>query len=263
MKIRGASVLVTGASAGIGEATAVHAARSGARAVVLVARTREKLERVAAEVRAIGAEAHVLACDVGDPEAVQAMAEAAPEVDIVINNAGMGRWVALEDTTPEELAAMTAVPYTAGFLVSRAFLPGMLARRRGHLAFVNSPACMVGIPGAAGYGAARWAVRGLAEVLRSDLKGTGVGVTHFIVGKVSSTYFENNPDSEGRIPAISSMIPTLTPQETARRLLGAVDRNRGQLVTPLQLWGFYVLNQWSPWLVRSLIQSTGWKRDPA
>jgi short-subunit dehydrogenase len=263
MDIAGRTVLITGASSGIGAAAARAAARRGAR-VLLVARHRERLARVRAEVRSIGGFADVYAVDLSNPLAVgDTMAtllddHGAP--DVLVNNAGAGRWLAVEETPPEEALAMMAAPYLAAFYVTQALLPEMIARRSGHIVNVNSPAALVPIPGAAGYTAARWALRGFTAALRAELAGTRIGVTQFTPGKVSSDYFLHNPGSEERIPAISRWIPVLSPDEAAERMWDAVRARRADVTVPAMLSFLRVAHHWFPSLVERLVWSTGWRR---
>ncbi|KPV49409.1 short-chain dehydrogenase, partial [Kouleothrix aurantiaca] len=116
MQIRGSTILITGASSGIGAAFAQAAARMGAR-VVLLARNAAALETVAGAIRASGGSAHVFPADLTDPAAVEAVvARILAEVgtpDIVVSNAGSGRWLFAEETPPAEAAAMVAMPYLA------------------------------------------------------------------------------------------------------------------------------------------------------
>ncbi len=260
MKLRGRLAVVTGASGGIGEATARLLARNGAR-TVLVARSREALESVAAGIRASGGEAHVVVADLGVPEAVVLLqrevlaADGVP--DLLVNNAGAGRWLFTEETSPEEAVGMMAVPYFAAFFATRAFLPGMLERGSGLIVNVNSPVGLMPWPGATGYAAARWALRGFTETLRQDLAGTGVDVMHFVPGKTSSDYFVHNPGSEERIPLIANVIPTLTPEEAAAELVGGVLRDAREVVAPFMLRLFQLLERPFPAPTRWLLRATG------
>ena len=151
MLIRGCAAVVTGASSGIGAATAVALACRGARAVVLLARTASALEEVAAEVRACGATSLPRAVDLADAAAVAEVAAAiqheigAP--DLIVNGAGAGRFLFVEETSAADAAAMMAVPYLAAFHVTRAFLPAMLARQSGHIVNVTSPAALLDLRG--------------------------------------------------------------------------------------------------------------------
>ena len=128
-------MLVTGASSGIGAATAKAMARAGGR-VVLLARRQEALDRVASEIRSAGAHAWTYAVDLTDADMVATVARRITEdlatPDIVVNNAGAGRWLFVDETTPAEALQMMAVPYFAAFNVTRAFLAEMLTRNSGH-----------------------------------------------------------------------------------------------------------------------------------
>jgi NAD(P)-dependent dehydrogenase (short-subunit alcohol dehydrogenase family) len=163
MKISGTTAVITGASYGIGAETAYALARAGAR-VVLLARTRAALDKVAANVPAAGGAAGVYPCDLTDPVAVNQTAEAiladVGVPDLLVHSAGAGRWLAIEETDPDEAVQMMAVPYFATFFVIRAFIPAMLRRNRGHIVVMNSPAAFCPWPGSIGYAAARAALRG-------------------------------------------------------------------------------------------------------
>ncbi|TVQ92192.1 MAG: SDR family NAD(P)-dependent oxidoreductase [Deltaproteobacteria bacterium] len=265
MKIEGRVALVTGASGGIGAATALALARAGASLVVLVARTESALEAVAERVEAAGGRARVAPCDLSDPTAIGELASAleaeAIQPQILVNNAGAGRWLAVDETPPEELLPMMQAPALAAFWVTRAFLPSMLSAGHGHILCVNSPAALVNFPGATGYSMSRWALRGFTEGLRADVAGTGVEVCHFVVGKVSSPYFDNNPGSEDRVPALSKLIGTLTPEQTADRIVASIRGGRRWVYTPLMLRLFHIQNHFFPWSVRWMLYASGWKRS--
>jgi short-subunit dehydrogenase len=263
MKVNGRTILITGASYGIGAALARAAARAGGQ-VVLLARTRDALDQVAAEVRAGGGQAHVYPVDLADPAAVERAAQAiqaqvgAP--DILVNNAGIGRWLFLEETDPAEAQAMMAAPYFAAFYVTRAFLPAMLRRGSGQIVNVNSPASLVAWPGATAYTAARWALRGFTEALRADLRGTGLRVTAVIPGKVSSTYFTHNPGTEERAPRIAKLLGTITPEQAAAEMLRGIEGDRRQIVLPGRYRLLYAIHRVWPGLVRWRAAATGARR---
>jgi short-subunit dehydrogenase len=264
VRIQGRLVVVTGASSGIGAATARALAEKGARRIVLVARSEEKLAAVADEVRGRGSAAYIFPFDLANTSELSGLAAAvrdeAGDPDILINNAGAGRWMFLESTTPDEILEMTAVPYLAAACLTAEFLPAMLARREGHVVNLTSPACFLPWPGASAYAVARWAMRGLSETLEADLTGTGVDVSLVAPGKVSSGYFEHNPGSEERIPGIGRLYRTLTPDEVARHIVAAIERRRRLVVRPrlLQLtvwWGRHF-----PWMVAPLVRMSGVRR---
>jgi len=266
MNLRGRLAVVTGASGGIGAATARLLAREGAK-VVLVARSHEALEAVAAEIRAAGGEAFAVSADLGAPGAVELLMRDVLGVhgvpDLLVNNAGAGRWLFTDETPPEEAVTMMAAPYFAAFFATRAFLPKMLERGSGTIVNVNSPVALMPWPGATGYAAARWALRGFTEALRQDLAGTGVGVMHFVPGKTSSAYFEHNPGAEERIPLVSKVIPTLTPEQAAAALVGGVGRDARSVVVPFMLRLFWIFERPFPRLTRWLLRATGTKHPRA
>jgi len=134
--IGGKLVLVTGASSGIGRATAELFAERGAR-LILLARNTELLEEVAAGIRERGAKAAAFSVDLSQAQDVEAVAERIRREqgipDIVVNNAGAGRWLPLVRTSLEEGRAMIELPYLAAFYVTRVFLPEMLQRGSGQI----------------------------------------------------------------------------------------------------------------------------------
>lgn len=263
MNIQGKLAFVSGASRGIGAATAKALATAGAK-VILSARTRTDLEKVAAEIQKAGGEAFVYPCNVGDHVAVGEMvAKIKTDLgvpDILVNNAGVGQWKFLEEITPEEALLMTQLPYLAAVYITQGFLNEMIARGSGHILNVNSPASMLGIPGSVTYSSARWALRGFSKTLHIDLKPHGIGVTNFVAGKVSSEYFNANPDSEERVPGISKLIGTMTPETTAGHIVNAIRRNKKDAFKPFMLWLIRGQLAVTPWLVQWLTTITGYKK---
>ncbi len=263
-QLRGSRVLITGASYGIGAATACAMARKGAK-VILWARTREALDAVASEIVAAGGEAAVFAVDLTDPAAVEAAARAVIEQvglpDMVVNNAGAGRWLSVDESTAADAVSAMAVPYFAAFSTTCAFLPGMLARGSGHVANVTSPAGFVPIAGATTYAVARWAIRGFTEQLTADLAGTGVRVTLVVPGLVDSSYFDHNPGALARVPGVVRRFsPTLTTEQVASALVRGVERNRRVVITPFVLRVMMFAHWLAPRPVAWLLRRTGWQR---
>ncbi|MBL8156150.1 MAG: SDR family oxidoreductase, partial [Anaerolineae bacterium] len=246
-------MLITGASSGIGAATAKLAAQEGAR-VVLVARSADKLAKVAGEIRSSGGQAYTYPADLTDWQAVSATAEQiATELgtpDVLFNNAGAGRWLYADETDLSEAVAMMAAPYFAAFFMTRALLPAMLQRDSGLIINMTSLAAFLTWPGATAYTAARWAVRGYSEALRADLSGTGVRTMLTCFAAVQSEYWTNNVGSEAHIPAAQKSIPMLSPEEAARAILMGIHQDRDFVTAPRMVKVIITMSQWFPGLMR-------------
>ena len=116
---------------------------------------------------------------------------------------------------------MMDVPYMGAFYTTRAFIEPMLARNSGHIINMTSAVGFFAFQGAVAYTAARWAMRGFSEGLRTDLRHTNIKVSLIAPGKVDSPYFTNNPNSVEKIPRISDILyKTLTPEEVAKMIYG-------------------------------------------
>ena len=116
------------------------------------------------------------------------------------------------------------------------------------------------VTGAIGYAGARWALRGFDAALRADLRGTGVGVTHLVPGKVSSEYFEHNPGAEQRIPRIARIVPTLTPAQVAEAICSALERERREVLVPPILRVLNAQARLAPRLTEWVVWRTGTRR---
>jgi len=252
--------VVTGASSGIGAATAKALAAKGWR-VVLVARRASRLAELAGEISAAGGEAIAEPLDAADGGAVLAMADrvraAWGSPSLVVNSAGAGVWRFLEETSPEQIVEMLGAPYLAAANTSAAFIADMLAAGRGLLVHVGSPASVMPWPGATAYTASRWALRGLHEALHMDLAGTGVRSSLVYFGEVSSEYFEANPDSHQHIPTIGAWIPVSTPERCAEVILRVVRRPRRVVFHPFAVRLMAWMAAISPAPTRWLIARTG------
>ncbi len=263
MEIRGTTALVTGASSGIGRATAQALGQHGAH-VLLLARSASGLELVAAAIRADGGTAEAHPVDLIDHAAVDLVFDRLDQrglqPNLLVNSAGAGRWLTTEETHPAEAVAMMGAPYFAAFFVTRRCLPAMLAARRGHLVNLNSPVARAGWPGAAGYTAARYALRGYTIALRYDLHGTGVGLTSVTPGKTASDYFDRNPGVLDRAPSINRLVPTVTPEQVAAAVVSGITHNRREVVLPAMLRVLFACNAVAPRLVEWIIQRTSWRR---
>ena len=176
--IAGRVAVVTGAGRGIGAATARALAEAKCR-VVLAARTREQIERQAAELAAGGHAAKAVVCDVTDEPSVTALAREAADlgqVVVLVNNAGAAESMPLARTSLEAWNRLLAVNATGAFLCTRAFLPGMLERKWGRIVNVASTAGLRGGKYFAAYAASKHALLGLTRSVAAEVAGTGVTV---------------------------------------------------------------------------------------
>lgn len=221
-------VLVTGASQGIGAAIARAYARErpGTR-LALVARNRRNLQAVAAECARLdprGAAA-AFGCDVTDEAAVARLARAVAKrfgpVDVLVNNAGAFAPARFEDTTVAAFDRMIAVNLRSAFLVTRAFLPAMVERRRGDILFMSSIAGLGAYPNAAAYCAAKFGLTGLAKVLRAETRDRGIRVCCLHPGATwTPSWAGSGVDPERLMPA----------EDVARAVLDVFDGSRRTVV---------------------------------
>ena len=176
MELAGASVIVTGASSGIGEAFARLAAREGAR-LVLAARRTARLEALAAELP----DAMVVTTDLRVPEQVDAMVAAAAErhggVDILVNNAGQGLHVPVEEVGLDDLQAVVELNLYAPLLAMQAVVPLMRSRGGGAIVNVSSNTTRMTIPGVGAYSATKSALNQLSATARAEWAGDGIAVS--------------------------------------------------------------------------------------
>jgi NADP-dependent 3-hydroxy acid dehydrogenase YdfG len=169
--------IVTGASSGIGEATARALAAAG-HPVVLGARRVERCEEIAAEIRERGGHAVAAQLDVGDLSSVGAFVKAAEAafgpIDVVVSNAGDVLPTTAVETDPDEFAAQVSVNLLAAQRLVAAVVPGMIERQQGDVVFVTSDVTRVPRPRMSSYVSSKWGLEGLARAMQLELEGTGV-----------------------------------------------------------------------------------------
>src|SRR5215208_7124385 len=237
-------VVITGASAGVGRATAQAFGRRGAR-VGLLARGRDGLEGAKAEVEAAGAKALVLPTDVSDAQAVEAAAGEVEErfgpIDVWVNNAMVSVFSPVNETTPEEFRRVTEVTYLGAVYGTLAALARMLPRDRGVVVQVGSALAYRSIPLQATYWGAKHALQGFTESLRCELlhDGSRVRVTMVQLPAVNTPQFGW---MKSRLPRKARPLPPVfQPEVAAEAIVWAADHERRELdvglSTAIAIWG--------------------------
>jgi NADP-dependent 3-hydroxy acid dehydrogenase YdfG len=230
MDLKGRIVFITGASAGIGAATALAFAAEGAR-LLLAARRAGKLAEVASTALARGAAAvHSIHLDVRNHRAVQQVIDELPEewaeIDVLVNNAGLSRGLdKLFTGKIEDWDEMIATNVMGLLYVSRAVVPGMVVRGRGHVVNLGSTAGELAYPNGAVYCGSKAAVRLINDGLRQELLGTPVRVTSVDPGMVETDFslVRFRGDAE-RAARVYTGITPLTPEDVAEAIVWAVKR---------------------------------------
>lgn len=224
-------VLVTGASRGIGRAIALSYAREGAQLIVS-GRNHADLEALAEEIRGLDTACEVIPTDLREPEEVENLVErsqtAFGQVDILVNNAGIGSWAPVSQLTLEQYNDMFNVNVRAVFLLTRAILPGMIARGMGHIINIASTSSRWTYPEGTVYCASKFAVLGFNEALAKEVRETGVSVTAICPGQVNTYLGDSGPEdwTEGM----------LEPEDVADVVIQVSTLPSRAIVTELVVW---------------------------
>ncbi len=219
-RLAGRTVMVTGASSGIGEATARAVAAKGAR-VLLVARRADELARVAREIEAAGGAAHAYACDLTDVAAVDAMVGAVLAehggVDMLVNNAGRSirRSLSLSYERVHDVERTVAINYVAPVRLVLAFLPGMVERGDGHVVNILTWGVQVKAPKFAAYIASKAALDTFSRIAGRETYGDGVTFTNVRLSLVRTDMI-GPTDAYRRTPA-------MTPEQAAAKVVRALE----------------------------------------
>ena len=247
MNISGSTVLLTGATGGIGHAIARALHAQGAK-LILTGRRTDVLEPLAAE---LGAQA--LAVDLTDRAALERLLEQAGDVEILVANAALPAAGRLDSFSTEEIDRALAVNLTAPILLAHALAPKMATRGAGHLLFVNSLSGRTATAGTSLYNASKFGLRGFAAALRPELAHSGVGVSSVFPGFIRDAGMF--ADANVRLPR---GVGTSSPEEVANAVVSAIERNRREvIVAPATMRASTVFSNLAPELAIKVARMAG------
>ncbi len=249
----GQSIIVTGASSGLGRAMTLQLAKAGAK-LGLIARRANLLDELAGEIRSLGGQVHFACADVADWEsltkAVHQIESVIGPTDILIANAGVGAPSPLEaEAHVREIGAMIRIN-TLGVVHSFAsVLPGMLGRGKGHLVAISSLAAYISFADEGGYSASKSAVNAYTASLREQVRSKGIRVTTICPGFITTPMTAGN---HGAMPGVMSAT------KASQKILAAITRGREIYNFPLITVALICLLNWLPgWILRRVITDLG------
>jgi uncharacterized protein len=238
-KFKGKVVLITGASSGIGRQTAIDFAENDAQTIILISRSKPKLEELEKILKTkFTSEIVVYPCDISKKAQVVEMGKEVLEkfghVDILVNNAGFGLYSKIQHQSIEEIESIIFTNYLGMVYCTKLFLNSMISERSGHIVNVASVAASFGIPGLAAYCASKYAMLGFSESLYHELHGTGVGISVVSPIGVKTNFFSNKSFRYGdQIPSYTRYM--LEPKTVSKAILTAAKSPRLEIIVP-----FYV-----------------------
>jgi NADP-dependent 3-hydroxy acid dehydrogenase YdfG len=256
----GRVAIITGASSGIGAATARALAHEGM-SVVLAARRFDRLAALADAIRRDGGRAHPIEVDVTSDADVDRLIDETRRIfgrlDVVICNAGYGHHGSLEDTTPDAMARLMDVNYMGTFLVARAALPHLKRQDQARLVIVSSIVGKRGIGWGGAYSATKFAQVGLAESLRAELVGTSVRVSVIVPVSTETEFREVMAREQGF--AVSGHGPRQSPERVAHAIVRTVRRPKPEVYPYAPSRLLTIVNALAPGLADRIIRRFGRK----
>jgi short-subunit dehydrogenase len=247
MQIQGSTVLLTGATGGIGHAIARALHGRGA-SLILTGRRIEVLDPLAEELGA-----RSIAVDLSRAEEIDRLVEEAGRVDILVANAALPGSGLLDGFSAEEIDRTLDVNLRAPIMLTHALSPAMASRRNGHLVYISSLSGKVAAPGSSLYNATKFGLRGFASAMRAELRSSGVGVSSIFPGFIrdAGMFADSGVD-------LPPGVGTRSPEQVADAVVSAVERNRGEVdVAPLPLRAGATFAGFAPELSHTVTRKLG------
>lgn len=256
MKLKDKSILITGGSSGIGRAVALRAAKDGAK-VLVAARTEEKLQKVVEEIEAAGGKGYYRVTDVTNPEEVKALFKYAVEtlgcLDVVFNNAGLGYVKRIYELTDDEIAKMINVNVLGITYVAKYASQVLKEQKSGHLINTSSLAGLITIPQWSVYVATKWAVTGLTDSIRQELKPFGIKVTSLHPGAVDTNFFSKEKANID----IAQLDAVISPEAVAEAVYEAIFTDKRRVLVPSMAKSYSFIYKFMPGVTQALIDKMG------
>ena len=254
-------IAITGASAGIGRATALRLARDGA-AIAICARRADRLDQVAAEIAAAGGQALPVIADVTSAADMDGFVARTVDrfgrLDVMMCNAGFGIAGAIDDIAPEQMHKLMDINYYGTYYATRAALPLFRRQRSGHIVMVSSIVGKRGVPYMGAYSATKFAQVGLAECLRSELAGSDIHVS--VVYPVSTeTEFFDVMSRETGTTVTRAMGPRQSVETVADAIARALDRPVPEIYPHAKSRALVILNALAPGITDRIVKRFGRK----
>ncbi|AIQ70835.1 SDR family NAD(P)-dependent oxidoreductase [Paenibacillus graminis] len=243
MALQGKVVVITGASSGIGALTAQMLGKRGA-IPILLARSEDKLKETAAGIPGVFG---LYACDVTDEDQVQRtfadIFSVYGRIDILLNNAGYGKFAAFTDMEPQEFDDMMDVNYMGTVRCTKAVVPHMLERGSGQIVNVASMAGKIGTARSVAYTATKHAVLGFTNALRQELRKQGIIVSAVNPGPIATEFFRTADPSGSYEKSVARMM--MTPEHVSKKIVKLIDKGKEEMDLPgfaaigIRLYGLF------------------------
>jgi short-subunit dehydrogenase len=253
-------IAITGASAGIGRATALRLARDGA-AIAICARRRDRLDAVAAEIEKAGGRAFPFVGDVTQEVDMDVFVRRTVEefgrLDVMMCNAGFGIYGTIDEITPDQMHKLMDVNYFGTYYAARASLRVFRRQQRGHIVIVSSIAGKRGVPYMGAYSATKFAQIGMAECLRAEVYGSDIHVSVLCPISTPTEFTEVMARESGTVTA--ALGPKQSVEEVAESVARAIEKPVPEIYPYFKSRGLVLLNAIAPGFTDGIVQRFGRK----